>query len=277
MPINPEINGAVNSIAINSNSIFIGGMFNQVGGVNRNNLVEIDKQTGIPTLFDPSPSGEVKTIAMAQNSLFVGGSFNYTINNEVSNFVELNLSGDFLSTIKFNNTVNSLVISSDTVIAGGVFSSFNGQIRHNFAALDYESGALLSYAPDVNDEIKSIQLYGNNIAIGGVVQTITPDGSAVAAIDWSTGNYWNLITNDSVARIDFSNVTVGQTITIAITGNWGQPGATSIDWTTYESGIIYQTSGSAYTSVPYGQTDILTLVAMAPSKIYVIQTLNMVP
>jgi hypothetical protein len=182
MPINPEINGAVNSIAINSNSIFIGGMFNQVGGMNRNNLVEIDKQTGIPTLFDPSPSGEVKTIAMAQNSLFVGGSFNYTINNEVSNFVELNLSGDFLSTIKFNNTVNSLVISSDTVIAGGVFSSFNGQIRHNFAALDYESGALLSYAPDVNDEIKSIQLYGNNIAIGGSftkVNSLTRNGFAL--------------------------------------------------------------------------------------------------
>jgi hypothetical protein len=182
MPINPEINGVVNSIALNSNSIFIGGVFNEVGGTFRNNIVEIDKQTGIPSLFDPSPSGEVKTIAMTQNSLFVGGNFSYVGNNEVSNYVELNLAGEYVSSTRFNNTIHSLIVNSDTVVAGGVFSSFNGQIRNNFAALDYETGALLSYAPEVNDEIKSIQIYGNSLALGGkfsIINNVLRNGFAL--------------------------------------------------------------------------------------------------
>ncbi len=209
LPIHPDINGMVNTIAVNANSIFVGGNFNSVSNEFRNNLIELDKQTGLPTLFDPSPAGEVKSITLANGNLYVGGSFSYVGNNEVSNFVELNLSGNVVSSAKFNNAIHSLIVSSDTIIAGGSFSSFNGQTRHNFAALDYTTGALLPYAPDVNDEIKSIQFYGNSIAIGGkfsMVNNLFRNGFAL--IDTLLGD--PIATNSAIS---------GQVNKILIIGN----------------------------------------------------------
>ena len=77
-PFNPNPQSQVYGIAIHGNSLYLGGVFNAIGGVPRSRLAMVDKTTGVldPT-FNPAPDGAVRTFAFSPNGgrIYVGGDF----------------------------------------------------------------------------------------------------------------------------------------------------------------------------------------------------------
>lgn len=207
--LNPDINGQVNAIEFNASSIYVAGSFSQIGFEFRNNIAAFDKTIGIATTFNPAPSGEVNAMVLFNSALYLGGDFNTVGNDAVYHFASIDLSGDLLTSPRFNNNVYSILVANDTIIAGGEFSSFGGVERSNFASFDYNSGMVDGFAPNINDEVKSIELYGNHIAIGGNFSTINTIGrSGFALIDTLNGDPISIVSD-----------VAGQVNKIVIAGN----------------------------------------------------------
>ncbi len=79
----PSITGAtgiphVSALAVHNTTLYVGGLFDEVGGIPQQNLVEIDVNNVGPTVWDPSPNGEVAALAISDNTLYVGGAFTMT-------------------------------------------------------------------------------------------------------------------------------------------------------------------------------------------------------
>jgi hypothetical protein len=65
----------VDALAIRGRLLFIGGNFDSVGGEPRRFLAAVDRTTGKPTTFAPSPDGVVFSIALANHRVYAGTGF----------------------------------------------------------------------------------------------------------------------------------------------------------------------------------------------------------
>ena len=84
------------------------------------------------------------------------------------------------------------------VYAAGAFTTVAGQARHDLAALDATTGAVLPWNPDANGEVVSLALSGSVLYAGGVFTTMggQPRPSA-AAVDAASGlaTPWSPVTD----------------------------------------------------------------------------------
>src|SRR5262249_34952931 len=76
---NPGANGAISSMARSGTTLYVGGTFSSVGGLARSMLAAIDRDTGIPTVWNPGASGgggsDVLALAVDDTTIYVGGGF----------------------------------------------------------------------------------------------------------------------------------------------------------------------------------------------------------
>lgn len=72
-----------------------------------------------------------------------------------------------------NGAVNAVVIDSvnNVVYIGGSFSQVCGTARSRLAALDLNTGALLSWNPGANNDVYSLHVYNNALYVGGFFTT----------------------------------------------------------------------------------------------------------
>src|SRR5262249_48432696 len=71
----PAPDGAVNSIALDGNTLYVGGAFGTIAGSSRSGLASVDATTGAATAWNPSPNSEVKTVALGTGVVYAGGRF----------------------------------------------------------------------------------------------------------------------------------------------------------------------------------------------------------
>jgi hypothetical protein len=74
----PNSNGAVLALALNSGLLYVGGSFTNIGGQSRNRLAAIDRVTGLATTWDPrlktnAGSTAIYTLNVFGEKVFVGG------------------------------------------------------------------------------------------------------------------------------------------------------------------------------------------------------------
>jgi len=77
----PNTNGGVRTMLLQSNRVVLGGDFTSVGGQTRNQLAMVDGTAGGVISWDPDPADTVKALASYGGTIFVGGSF-----SQVSNY-----------------------------------------------------------------------------------------------------------------------------------------------------------------------------------------------
>jgi len=137
-------NPQVLAIAVSGTTIYAGGYFDTVQGVNRKNIAAINASDGTPTAFNPQASGAfasdgVYAIGLSRSKVYAWGSFQ-TIGGRSRNYLaELNPSDG--SATSFNpgaaggTGAFSLAVAPDRKLyVGGDFRTFERASQQGFAA-----------------------------------------------------------------------------------------------------------------------------------------------
>ena len=165
------LNGAVNSLKIEGNLLFLAGHFTEVNGQARNRMAIIDLTTG--TLSDWNFNGfwDASNFNLHDNRLY------FSHYNQVSS-VHLYNDDDFITHVNLldNNGQSSdahvydMSFSNDTLIVVGRFYYINGIQRNSFALFDYTNDQVLALNPAVTFNSGGTDYYGT-------VNTVTQEGA----------------------------------------------------------------------------------------------------
>jgi len=269
-PWHPNLEGAqseVNVISVSGSTVYVGGLFANIGGQLRNNIAALDAVSGNPTAWNPNANNRVRALNINGNLVYAGGDFT-TIGGQSRNYlaaVEMatgnanawnpNAGGNELPSIF------AIAVHGSTVYAGGKFTTIGAQTRHRLAAIEATSGIPTTWQPNVNGEVRCLAISGSTIYLGGEFTRI--DGETrnrLAAIDANTGNLaaWNPNATGTSSphiaaiEVDGSNIFAGGNFTTI----GGQPQSYFAHW------------GEAATN------PIPTLVTINPTVGERLQTLN---
>jgi large repetitive protein len=203
-----QVNGVVWDQEIVGNTVFAVGEFTSarpagaapgVSETPRSNILAYDIRTGaLITSFAPTVNRQIKTVTASpdRSRVYIGGQF--TSVNGVSRFRIAALDPTTGALITGFNaivdyTVNALVATATTVYAAGAFG-FAGPgaavARPRLAAFSATNGALLTWAPSANAEVRAAVLSpdGSRLFVGGSFTAINgSDAYGLAAIDAANG------------------------------------------------------------------------------------------
>jgi len=211
-------NGTVYAVAINGNTIYIGGSFTSVspvggGAVARNYIAALDATTGAVTSWDPNADSWVMCLAVLGTRIYAGGYFDNIGGQPRGKIAAIDLGTGNATNWQpgANNTVLAIAISGTKVYAGGSFTNIQGRSR--IVALDATTGNAAAgwLYPTPNAAVRSLAVSGTKLYIGG--DFITVDGAArnrIAALDAVTGTAtaWVPTANGSVLSLAVSASTV---------------------------------------------------------------------
>ena len=202
----PSAGGPVNALAIGSNSVFVGGTFTNLGGATRRRLAAVDPVTGTVQTFDPNVLGRTGVGVFSlqgdgAGGLYVGGNFTNIASNARNSIAAF--AGGHLTPWDPNAqatlatasaSVNVLLLSGNTLYAGGDYVRIGGQDRLRIAALDTATGAATSWNPAASNTVNVLALSGTNLYVGGSFTNIGGQiRSRIAALSTVTGaaTTWN--------------------------------------------------------------------------------------
>lgn len=180
------------------NTLFVGGSFSTIGGVNVNRLAQLDLRTCKVTTYHPlggAINGAVYAIAVspATNALYIGGAMTAVGSSPRQHFAALNATtGAVLPWVADTDlTGRAVTVNPDgtKVAIGGDFFTVNGANSHSVGVVDGTTGTNLANYPSgfiANTSVTKAltsdgtSFYGGNEGTGGGVF----DG--VFSIDWNT-------------------------------------------------------------------------------------------
>ena len=209
---NPNVDGAVDALALSGSTLYAGGSFTSIGGAARSQIAALDITTGRATAWNANanppitcetekcPAGfGVLTLAVSGSTVYAGGYFT-SIGGQARNRIAAldtrtgdasawnpNLAGPD-AYYEFDEYVDALAVSGTTVYAGGGFTSIGGQARNNLAALDLTTGSATGWNPNPDGAVQALALSASTVYVGGSFTSI--GGAArrrIAALDAGTG------------------------------------------------------------------------------------------
>lgn len=196
----PSVNGVIWAVTPDGNGgWFIGGNFNQVGGLTRNRLAQISS-TGEVTAFNSTgtTNGRITSLKVSGNTLVVGGEFTVINGQSRSRLASFTISTGEINPWNPapNDAVYALEISGGIVYVGGAFTSIGVgfPIRNRIAAVDLTTAVATSWDPNANAPVRAMVLSGSTLYVAGGFSSIGGQSrDYLAAIDSSTGlaTPWN--------------------------------------------------------------------------------------
>lgn len=181
--------GTVRSMALTTDTLFIGGGFDTVGLDSREALAGIDLGTGNATAFNGSLSNEfdafssiiVYDIAVYDDTLYVGGDFRNASTNARNHAAAFNIfSGSVTSwDPSSGDVVYAVEVTADDAFVGGDMGSIGGETRYSLASID-SNNELTSWAPELSHQtsgptVNALQIEGDTLYVGGYFDDV--DGS----------------------------------------------------------------------------------------------------
>jgi hypothetical protein len=220
----PNANGVVRALALDGTIIYAGGAFSNIGGLARNRIAALDSATGTATPWNPNLSGgDVLTLDVSGSTVYAGGTFT-TIGAGATAQTRNRIAAIDAVTgnpLPWNpnatGAVRALVVSNNTVYAGGDFATIGGRARNRIAALD-ATGRSTDWNPNAigsppfsDGAVFALAINGAAIFVGGRFTNIgTEPRRFVAAIDANTGTA--LPWNPNVSTVIPSTVTPPPTL-----------------------------------------------------------------
>ncbi len=194
--------GNVSAIAVANNTVFIGGLFTQVGGQARNSFAAVDATTAQVLALNPAWNGErsnhVKALAVLNNTLYVGCSYDgLVLGGERLGAFDIP-SGQVSSTwapacFGGGASVRCLAVSAATnsIYAGGSFASVGGVKRWSMAAFDTGTRQVTAWNPHPGNTSRNVYALladGDAVYIGGSFSSLGDAGVRnLAVVNATTG------------------------------------------------------------------------------------------
>ena len=204
----PRVNGSVYAVvADDGGGWFIGGEFDAVGGVARNNLAHINAAGILDAAWYADANAAVRALALSGSTLYVGGDFNSAADTVASIGGQMR---DYLAALSAvdgsvdvdwdpdaDGSVHSLLLSgASTLYVGGDFTAINGGVsRNHLAELSTMGvGSVTGWDPDANGVVRALALSGSTLYVGGDFTLIGDiSRNRIAAVSTSGGSLpaWN--------------------------------------------------------------------------------------
>lgn len=216
----PQINGVVWRQVIVGNTVYVAGEFSSArpfgapAGTNetpRTSMLAYDLDTGaLIGSFAPTFDAEVVDLAVTPDhtKLVAVGPFTM-VNGQPRNRVAVfNLPSGTLSTTvapSVNSVIKAVAVTDSTIYLGGYFSSVNGVARTRAAAVSTRNGAVLPWAPAVDDGIVQTMVVApdqGSVVLGGTFTSVagsgSPSGYGLARVDGVSGAKLSIPVNSEV-------------------------------------------------------------------------------
>jgi hypothetical protein len=181
----PNPDGAINTIAISSSSLYVGGLFNEIQGEQRLNLASFNLQDNSLTSWSPNPDGAINTIAISSSSLYVGGLFvlceddsSFTspcFFNQINNLAVFDINGNLLNRhfLSGSENVNSLILDNQFLLVGGDFDSIKFKDVDNLAVFEANGDLSLDFNVNLKEFLNLSSNLFSQIDINDIL--ITPE------------------------------------------------------------------------------------------------------
>lgn len=167
-----RFNGVPVTILVEGDSVYFGGNFSNVNGLNVQNLVLWDRKVNL--LYSLTPvEGSVNSLLKWFDDLYVGGSFVSAGNKIVNSIFKYNLKSGEVEPLGSGvkqglrlGRVSKLIIYKNALYAGGMFTNAGGKLSSNFAKWSkintstdaYNSKKNIKNYYITNNELLSIEL-----------------------------------------------------------------------------------------------------------------------
>jgi len=193
---NPGANQIANVFLLESDTLYVGGEFTQIGGQTRNYLAALDATTGQVTSWDPNASWPVFALARSGSAMYVGGLFSSVGRRTRRGIAAVDVVTGALTPWdpdSDNGIIKALLVNGNTVYVGGMFGQIGGQPRRSIAALDATTGEATPWYPQPTawgspTEVKALAMVDGTLYVGGVFGSIGGQPRiCLAAVDTSTG------------------------------------------------------------------------------------------
>ncbi len=200
---NPNANNTIFALAISGTNVFAGGMFTAIGGVTTNALAALDASTNTnmgnsswtANISITTGTPDVRGLTVDGTTLYASGTFTNCGGSAKANLASINISslssftlGSFSTTA--GSQVNATCVSGSNIYIGGKFTISDGSSRNYIASVNGTTGAINSWDPNPNNEIKDIILSsnGNDAYVSGTFTSIGGQSrNRLAKLSTSTG------------------------------------------------------------------------------------------
>ena len=195
----PDPDGAVYALALAGRTIFVGGAFTQLGGVQRPYVGAVDLDNGAATGWNPGADADVRALVVHGDDVLMGGWFTEVAGEPRPFLARVSARTGEVSPWAPTPSypVFALASCGDTLFAGGAFFSIGNVIRPRLAAFDLRSGELTAwdahigripdYRFDLGPTVWALLVSGRRLFAAGAFNRV---GSAVrtglAALDVAT-------------------------------------------------------------------------------------------
>jgi len=219
----PNYAPVVHAIAETADAFYYGGTFSAVGTTSANNIVRVDKTTGVASpLGSPTQNGvgaasqAVYAIAVIGTDLYVGGDFSTArsatqssiTTNTIAKWDTVNNTWAPLGSAGQNgtpSTVRALAVMGSKLYAGGDFSTVSSSTQSNISArrVALWDPATSTWAPlgsasqnGASNRIGALAVIGSDLYVGGSLTTVSDSSQANISANYvakwdSSANTWS--------------------------------------------------------------------------------------
>ena len=203
------IPGFCGVIALRGRTLYLGGSFSSVGGVDVPGLsAAVDTYTGIRTAWEFSPNHLVNAIASSGYLLYAGGGFTGAgtpVRRDCLAAIDLR-TGELLP---WNPSLQdqqplAMQVRDGLVYIGGRFQAISGQPRANLAAVDAVSGVPTDWNPSCDGQVWTLAVTDSVVYAGGFFSAVGGEQRLnLAALDRAAGHAtpWNPAPDDLVRSV----------------------------------------------------------------------------
>lgn len=194
----PQPDGRIEAMFRVGDVLYIGGVFETVGGVPRRNAAAVDVRAASLTPWNPQVELEdpfsdgVFVLAGDVHGIYLGGRFASIGGTPRASLARVDAADgtvqDWSPSVAIGGFVDALATDGRVVHIGGAFSEIDGQPRGNLAAVDAFGGVLTDWAPETFGFVRAMLRDGDTVYIGGTFISVNGVArSAAAAVDADTG------------------------------------------------------------------------------------------
>ncbi|ARB93264.1 fibronectin type III domain-containing protein [Legionella longbeachae] len=201
----PNPDGAVNSVVVGANAVYIGGLFSKItlNNATRNGIAALDigGNGGAQQNWNANLSGaQIYSIVVSDQVYFGGFYFTPSLQQKFIGAASLT-TGALNSTwsVNANDIVRSLALNGSTMYLGGDFTTISGadannntiQYDRNYIAAVSTSGKgiVTAWNPDADDAVYALALSDNTLYAAGAFSNIgSKSRSGIAALNADTNS-----------------------------------------------------------------------------------------